>query len=735
MSAPDQTPADGAELSLAQVGSIFWRGRWWIAACTALATLCGFLFVQRQGTIWRAQSRLFVQSARGAVPGMEALFGLGAKNYANTQAELLVSTEVLVEALQEFRGAHPRPDLFEPGTNEIAWLKKELDVRVGSDDDVISLGLDSAHKHEACAVVNEIVAAFEAFQTKMQRGSAEELRTALTAEEERRRTELEQATLARANYRAEHPEVGDEVGGLSVLAETWRKLSAELVDAENELRKTAAAWQTAQSLKADPTVLRQVLPTLLEHGGFQNLWPPSVTAIVQQVIQLQRERADLVVQLSAEHPRVVNLDVAIGELRAELTRQDALFAEAFVEGLRQAHLAADNKHRQLAEAVAAREERVNALGAVYARYDQLSGDVLRAEKALDAVYTQLAALRVGDGDDSGAGIVHVLDYAEPRTAEVASSKATRLAIAVLLGLLAGTGLAWLRGMLDQRIRSAEELRGALGLSVLAILPRRPRGSGGESAVEAWGQHAASAEAARSLRTAIYFASPDGEARVTQITSPDTGDGKTTIAGDIAIAMAKAGQRTLLIDADMRRPRQAARFRLAGEDGLSTLLRDDGDLQTAVQRSGIDRLDVLAAGPIPPDPAELLDSPRFAQLLRTAAERYDRVIVDSPPILPVADARIIAARCASAVLVVRVDKTTVKRAAAARDALLETDVRLLGIALNGMPRGIGYGYGAGYGYGRSGGDDQRAKAPGTPAASTLSTSDPVARRRRPRSDVS
>ena len=708
-------PVDAQELPIGQILSIFWRGRWIILGCTAIAAVVGYLHVEQRGTIWRAASRVYVEKKGPSTVGPESLLlGIGAKNYANTQAEVLQSSEVLEEALGAFQKEVPEPRLFgeDQTGNRVAWLKKYLTVKVGRDDDIITASLDSAHKEEACSIVNAVVDSYQRFQARRQKSSSKELYELLDKDRVKFQGEYETAVDAQITFRKEHPGVGAESGGLSVLRETWRKLSNELAAAEDDLLAQEAAWNSAKELQADPALLRQVLPSMLGGAGAgANVWPPNVQAINQQIFSFERDRADLLVELSAEHPRVKNLDDAVARLRATLAEQDQQFAKAFVEALRQRYLAAKQKREQLVVAVQEKETQVYGLDALDAENQKLLARAGQALASLESVRERFT--KINTNFDAEPTFVNILDYARPDTVEVASGKTMRLAAALLLGVFAGAALAWLRGLLDQRLRSAEEARQSLQLSVLAVLPRQKREmqrSEG-TAVAKWDIDSHYAEAARSLRTAVYFGMVEGEGNLVQVTSPDASDGKSTIASNLAIAMAKAGQRTLLIDADLRKPRQAERFGLSEEQGLSTLLASDVAPDAVIQKSELEGLDVLTSGPVPANPAEILGSQRFVKLLKVLGKQYDRVIVDSPPVLPVTDARIIASRCTTTLLTVRIDKTSKKRAAAARDSLLGAGAKLLGIAVNDMPRGIGYGYGYGYGYGKDGYTDERRRANG------------------------
>lgn len=705
------TTADAHELPIGQILSIFWRGRWIVLGCTMLAAVVGFVHVENRGTIWRAASRVYVEKGGpSAIAPESLLLGIGAKNYANTQAEVMQSSEVLLSALDNFRKKYTQPELWgEDTTNHLVWLKKNLSVKVGRDDDIITVSLDSAKSEEACEVVNCIVDSYQAFQAKRQKTTAKDLYNLLDKDRKYFEAEYEKAIDEQIRFRKTHPGVGGESGGLSVLKETWRTLATQLAAAENDLLAQEAAWNGAKGLQADPELLREVLPSLMSGPSSFNVYPPNLQAIYQQIFQFERDRADLLVELQPEHPRVKNVDDAIARLKASIADMDKQFATAYVEALHQRYLAAKQKLESLRAAVEEQEKKVYELDALDADNHKLLGRVAQAQASLEAVRERFT--KINTDTDAELAFVNILDYAKPDSAEVASGKTMRLAAALMLGVFAGAALAWLRGLLDQRLRNAEEVRQGLQLPILAVLPRQKkevvRSEG--TAVAKWELDSHYAEAARSLRTAVYFGMVEGEGNLVQVTSPDAAEGKTTIAANLAIAMAKAGQRTLLIDADLRKPRQAERFGLSDEKGLSTLLASDVTIDSVVQRSGCEGLDVIASGPVPANPAEILGSTRFAQILESLGKKYDRVIVDSPPVLPVTDARIIASRCNSTLLTFRVDQTTRKRAAAARDSLIGAGAKLLGVAMNDMPSGIGYGYGYGYGYGKYGYGEKKGRA--------------------------
>jgi capsular exopolysaccharide synthesis family protein len=212
-----------------------------------------------------------------------------------------------------------------------------------------------------------------------------------------------------------------------------------------------------------------------------------------------------------------------------------------------------------------------------------------------------------------------------------------------------------------------------------------------------------AEAARALRTNLMFAAPDKPQRTLAVTSGGPLEGKTTVACWVATAIAQAGKRVVLIDCDLRRPRVHKIFKRNNDIGVSTLLLEEHPLANTLPgtqfSTQIPNLDVITSGPGVPNPAELLQSERFEHFLSALTERYDRVVIDTPPVNAVTDAAILSARVDGTLLVVRAHATTRDSARHSARTLTDVGSNLLGIVLNAYDEsraGYGYGYG-GYRY--------------------------------------
>ncbi|MDF7639828.1 CpsD/CapB family tyrosine-protein kinase [Lactobacillus sp. ESL0791] len=205
---------------------------------------------------------------------------------------------------------------------------------------------------------------------------------------------------------------------------------------------------------------------------------------------------------------------------------------------------------------------------------------------------------------------------------------------------------------------------------------------------------------RTLRTNINFSAVNHELKTILITSPEVNEGKSTISANLAVTWAQQGQKVLFIDADLRQPTIQNTFGLFNrKGGLSTILSSTKDFDSVVQRSLVNNLAIITSGPTPPNPAELLASKRMENLLASFRKKYDLVVLDVPPVLPVTDTQVISAKADGVVLVVRQGQTQKAAVKRSLELLKMVKANLLGYVLNDVtPKNVlGYGYGYGYSY--------------------------------------
>lgn len=306
-------------------------------------------------------------------------------------------------------------------------------------------------------------------------------------------------------------------------------------------------------------------------------------------------------------------------------------------------------------------------------------------------------LETPEGKTTAPVKASIVDRATTPDGPVSPRPLRNLALAALLGLLVGAGIAVLRETLDTSISSPDELADATkGAPLLGSInfdkdaPARPL-------ITDLNSHAPRVESFRVLRTNLQFINVDSESKVFVVTSSVPEEGKSTTVCNLALTLAHANERVVMVEADLRRPKAAEYLKLEGAVGVTTILTGRVDINEALQ-SAPWGLKVIAAGSIPPNPAELLQSAAMKTFLKDLRERFDIVLIDAPPLLPVTDAAILAAESDGAILISRHGKTTRDQVVAAVGRLESVEARLLGTVANWTPtRRSSYGYGYSYGY--------------------------------------
>jgi len=329
--------------------------------------------------------------------------------------------------------------------------------------------------------------------------------------------------------------------------------------------------------------------------------------------------------------------------------------------------------------------------------------------SLRSTYATLLSLSSGDSPNRLTVIQPALIPDSP----VAPRPLLDAGLAAIAALLAVSGIVFILEYLDDALKNPEAVEATLGLPTLGMITRMPR-RGRESFYRLptlLHPRSADAEAYRTLRTNIDFAVVDQPARTILVTSAVPSEGKTVTASNLAVVMAQAGRRTLLVDADLRNPAVHGIFRLPNDLGLTDLLRGTvGEVALVARATEQSNLAVLTAGALPPNPAELLGSQRMRSVLEGLAREYETVVFDSPPVVPFTDAAVLSAFLDATILVVAVRRGRRGQLRSAREALARANARVVGVVLNGLPRHAQPDYGPYYG-------SARAIAAGPNAAST------------------
>ncbi|MBS2022390.1 MAG: polysaccharide biosynthesis tyrosine autokinase, partial [Deltaproteobacteria bacterium] len=431
--------------------------------------------------------------------------------------------------------------------------------------------------------------------------------------------------------------VGKRLMALSDALTLVRKEKAELDAKVKQVREARAA--------KDLSTLPQVLAS------------PVVQQERQKALQLSEELAEARTRYGEGHPKLLALQERQREAVAEVAREEERIARA-VEHEEEAVRDTEANLDKLLNLAKHEAFEVNAKEVDYGR--------LKREQENNAKVVELVLRRLKDVDLAGllrTNNVRLLDAAEPPDSPSSPNLKLALVVSLLLGLFGGVSVSLLLEQLDSTIKGQEDVEAATRTAFLGIVPL-VQGTGkdgdGKEPIELLlhrKPQSAVAECLRTVRTNLLFLGTERPLARLLVTSSGPQEGKTTAVVGLGVALAQSGQRVLLVDTDMRRPRLHKVFGLGSELGLSSVLLDEKKLGEAIKQTEVPGLSVLPCGPIPPNPAELIHTERFANLAAELSRRYDRVIFDSPPVAAVTDAQILSGLVDGVVLLGKTGKTS------------------------------------------------------------------------------
>jgi polysaccharide biosynthesis transport protein len=473
---------------------------------------------------------------------------------------------------------------------------------------------------------------------------------------------------------------------------------------------------------------REALYDQVESGHIETLPGIVDSALIQGLMQrkadLERTYDELSVNFKPDYPKVVQVKKQIDAIDKQIEQQKKTTAKSIIDQ----YTTALGKEKKLEQALNDAKNQVNDLAEKTIQYNILKREADSNHELFDGLLQRMKEANISAG--LSASNIRVVDPAEIPQGYVRPRIMLNLAVGLVLGLGLGIGLAFFQEYLDKTLKTPDDVERLLRLPALGVLPRFAmtegnadgNGAGALLPVTAHTHHARApgiqtspqaGEAFRSLRTSVLLsASP--VPRLILLTSALPSEGKTTTAVNLGATLAALGNKVVVVDCDMRRPACHRATGVENNPGFVQCLTGRIELAgTVLPVAGVENLSVIPCGPIPPNPAEVLSSPTCAELLRQLRNQFEYVLVDSPPLLSVADSRILATLVDAVVLVARAHSTPYDVVRRARTLLYGSGARILGVALNDLDverNGFGYQqyqYGYGYGYAADAGHDSSA----------------------------
>jgi succinoglycan biosynthesis transport protein ExoP len=689
-----------------------------VAVCLTLA----LIYLASAERLYLATARLLVLQ-QGSRPltvasGDSGRLVEGADDFLPTHAVVIRSPLVVSKAIETV-GIRNLPTLYraqQEGRDPVGLAIDRLSVgRPDRSAKILRVDYVAGDREEAIRTVEAITDGYRDFLENNYRRNSNQVVNLISKARDELKGELQELERKYVEFRQKNMVLTTDESGRSFLTrrlDHWDRASNEAMVREVELK---AQLELGRKLVEDGSGLWAVAYALSQLGGEAGGGLVAHAATVSQsnsseyVRHLSQEQQQLAERYGPQYAKVK-------ELQEQITR--------IQERMRDSRNRIDQVETR--DLLASIEQSLKSIGTVRTefakRFDSDLGDAKKAEAELliesnlrASVERQRALFNSVVDQLKQAQLTSDFISISSQTIEPANGLRSpfrprpvmTLLLSLMAGCVIGVGSSLVSERLDSRIRSSEEVRKAFGYHLLGQIPQLPRMPGEAPTAAGLVSHAMprspSSEAYKMVRTNLELLRRNRRIQVIMVTSPNAGDGKSVTASNLAISLAHAGRRVLLVDADLRRPTQDWIHNLSRNRGLVHILRDLLPIHRVVQRSAIENLDVITAGPEAAGPAELLTSSRLGEFVEAARQSYDVVILDSPPLLAVTDPAIIGTLTDGVVLVVKDGSIRHRDAERVVDLLAAMGTPILGTVLNQIvvdKNGYTYGYGYGSGSGES-----------------------------------
>jgi len=715
----------------------YWRiiqkRRWTILSIVLITFALVLIVTVKEKPIYRADTLLEIEKENPNIPTVQELFQLAdvSDNYLETQYKVLQSDTLARRVIEELR----LDQVAEFNPSKKAWFWQDAhaaarveDVPLDSQTEqailerfndhlsvepvrrsrLVQVSFESQDPQIAAKAVNALASNYVQENLESRWQAAEKASEWLSQQLQSFKAKLEKSEDDLQQYAHDNgllfleTERGDTE---NIVDERLRQLQDELTKAQADRYAKESLYRLAEAGDYSS------LPGVVDNKLMQDL--------TERLADLEREQAALAPTFTSSYPKVKEIQSQIDNIEKTLNQERKRAAQGIIDD----YLAAVRREGLVREAFEQQQQQANLVAGRAVQYNILKREVDTNKQLYEGLLQRLKEAGVSAG--MNASNIRIVDAAVPPTKPVSPRPVLNLGLALLLGLACGIGVAFLQEHLDNTLKNSDDIERLLRVPALALIPLRESlsqtSSDGHSLVDGFPRrhgplqkmsrkswiridgngthHSALSEAFRGLRTSVLLSAAGRPPRSLTFVSAEPGEGKTTIASNLAISLAQLGKRVLLIDGDMRRPCVHKLFDIENDSGgLVTYLTCEEEWQQLVRPTGMANLDCLVCGPVPPNPSELLSSDRMQTLIREGMSEYQFVLVDAPPLLNIADGRILATIVEGAILVVKGGFTPRELVQRAQFHIRDVGAHLIGVVLNDVDvRHSGY-YSGYYKYG-------------------------------------
>ena len=717
---------DTEQIDLRDYLRVILKRRWTVITVFAIIVITVAIHTFTDTPIYEAATRLIIEKENPNVVSIQEVMSVDASgtDYYQTQYKIIESRAVAREALSRL-SSDERDALFpKPKDSFISNLKRSIRETIKfwrdsitsllktEEEEGTSEASSEAHDPDSSLVsafigrisvspirnsrlvdvsyqAEDPVLAAKVVNTLADAYIAQSLETKVVAaqdavkwlhnriEEERNKVEMSEQALLR--YKEKHGIVTDFSSDVEqITAQKLAQLNAQVVNAESERVEAETRHIQATALEGSPDMLGSI-PEVLKNE--------LILEIKSMEVELFKRMSELSKKYGRKHPRILAIESELDTLDKRKTQE----INRVINSLKNEYKVALAREKTLKAALAKQKKESLELNQKAIQHGVLKREAESARHMYDLLIKRFKETALTE--DIKTGNIRIIDKAEVPKVPVKPRKKLNLLLAIIVGLVTGTGLAFFFEYLDNTIKIPEDVQQYLKVPYLGPVPvfameskSNPGHDINPELVTLCSPKSSASESYRGIRTNILFSSAGSAPQVVLISSAGPREGKTITTANLAITMAQAGSKVVILDCDMRKPKVHKIFGEAKDRGISNLMVGMSDMEETIFHTRIPNLDIIPCGPIPPNPSEILGSDRMAGLLNELRKQYAHIFIDSPPCTAVTDAVVLSKSVDAVVIVVRASNTARE---IARNAVVQFEAvgaNLLGAVLNAVDIG-------------------------------------------------
>jgi polysaccharide biosynthesis transport protein len=692
------------ETHLSDYLKVMYRRRWPAATACLLVVLAVLLYTVTATPIYKARVQLLIESDNPNVVSFKEVIqqDKATNDYYQTQYRILQSRSLARRTLDRMNAwdtfdstkapkkvgigtavagaiasvvhlvVPEKAKDVEPQAGETAAQSRILNTFLANltvtpvrNSRLVEIEFASPHPNVAADVANGLAKAYIEQNLEFKFTASKDASDWLGQRLAEQRKTVDESERALQRYREQSDAVSLEERQ-NIVVQKLADLNAAVTRAKTERIQKEAAYAQIKAVQNDAASL-DTIPAILSNQFIQQQ--------KTELAELQRQQAQLSEKLGQRHPDMVKAKLAVQNAEARIHGEIA----KVVQSLQNDYQTALSQEQSLMRALDQQKQDALALNRKGIEYGALQRDAASNRQIFESLLQRTK--ETGISGELKVSNIRIVDAAEVPQAPSTPDKPLNALLAILGGSISGIGLAFFFEYCDNRIKSPSEIKSHLGLPFIGMIPKMTAAEGATSPLLDKGATPNFAEALRTVRTNVLFSSTAEGGQSLVVTSSGPGEGKTVVSSNLAMALAQTGQRVLLIDADMRRPRVHQVFGERQEPGLSNVLVGDTKTADAVRATSCPTLWVLPAGHLPPNPAELLGSKRFEEFIDTLKQHFAFVVIDTPPIMAVSDSAIVAHMADGVLFVIGSEMTSRNVAKTAVESLVNANGHMIGAVLN------------------------------------------------------